>query len=112
MATLSEAFWDEYLPKLDAGMLSQEEEHRFLERLTFSSFEEITTMLAEMYSEKYLDMPVWIRNLAYRLACLLEPENPKILREAAYDLFSFGPDWDQEAARLNAKAALLEGETS
>ncbi|MFE6806969.1 hypothetical protein ACFVEN_35750 [Streptomyces sp. NPDC057681] len=31
-------------------------------------------------------MPVWARNLAFRLACLQRPDDPELLREAAADL--------------------------
>lgn len=36
----------------------------------------------------------WARNLAYRLACLQRPDDPRLLREAAADLLCFGPDWE------------------
>ncbi|WP_199247056.1 hypothetical protein [[Phormidium] sp. ETS-05] len=53
-------------------------------------------------------MPVWARNLAFRLACLQAPQNHEIRRRAAADLRCFGPDWDDEAERLEREADRLE----
>jgi hypothetical protein len=53
-------------------------------------------------------LPPWARNLAYRLACLQRPDDPQLLREAASDLLSFGPDWDTFAEDLKRRAAELE----
>ncbi|MEU5671160.1 hypothetical protein ACGF3C_09520 [Micromonospora sp. NPDC047762] len=46
-------------------------------------------------------------NLAYRLACLQRPDDLDLLREAAADLLSFGPDWDDHAERLKDQANRL-----
>jgi hypothetical protein len=35
-------------------------------------------------------LPVWARNLAYRLLCLQCPEDPTLLREAGIDLYLHG----------------------
>ncbi|WP_222426523.1 hypothetical protein [Amycolatopsis rhizosphaerae] len=42
------------------------------------------------------------------LACLQCPDDPALLREAAGDLLCFGPDWDENAEALKARAAQLE----
>jgi hypothetical protein len=85
-----------------------EVEHRFTELLTFSDFDEIVEMLDTVLADHWIDFPVWARNLAFRLACLLEPDNAEIRRRAAADLRSFGPDWDEEADRLVRAAEAIE----
>ncbi|MFE4718552.1 MULTISPECIES: hypothetical protein [unclassified Streptomyces] len=60
-------------------------------------------------AEDWMAMPVWARNLAFRLACLQRPDDPELLREAAADLLSFGPDWDDFAEDLKARATRLDG---
>jgi hypothetical protein len=81
-----------------------ESEHHFIEILTFSSPEEIRGMLDVALSTNWMEFPVWARNLAFRLVCILEPYNADIRRRAAIDLRSFGPDWDKEADRLDQEA--------
>ncbi len=53
-------------------------------------------------------LPVWIRNLAYRLVLLQSPDEPALLREAAQNLSLHGPDWDGIAAELTRRAEELE----
>lgn len=53
-------------------------------------------------------LPVWIRNLAYRLVLLQRPGGPALLREAAQNLWLHGPDWDGIAAELTQRAEELE----
>jgi hypothetical protein len=60
-------------------------------------------------SRDVLLVPVWIRNLAYRLACLQQPDNPSLLRRAAADLRFVGPDWNNVADELMQRAESLEG---
>lgn len=85
-----------------------EAEHRFIEVLTFSSFNEIVAMLDKVLAENWIGLPVWARNMAFRFACLLAPKNAEIRRRAAADLRCFGPDWDAEAERLEQEADSLE----
>jgi hypothetical protein len=82
-------------------------EHRFVEVLTFSYFDEIVEMLNAIDAEYWTEFPVWARNLAYRLANLLEPKNVAFKERAAIGMRSFGPDWDLEADRLEADAKRL-----
>lgn len=82
-------------------------EHHFIETLTFSSFDEIVDLLNEIDAAYWTEFPVWARNLAYRLASLLEPRNVEIRERAAMGMRSFGPDWDEEADRLEAEAKKL-----
>ncbi|WP_191892514.1 hypothetical protein, partial [Streptomyces griseoaurantiacus] len=88
------------------------DEHRFIEILTFAEADEILAMLHYVIEEDYFFL-VWARNLAYRLACLQRPDDPDLLREAAIDLFNFGPDWDDISESLKAEADRLdlEGKT-
>ncbi|WP_327289676.1 hypothetical protein [Streptomyces sp. NBC_01198] len=79
----------------------------FIEKVTFADPGEIVSVLHDALAEDWMALPVWARNLAYRLACLQRPDDPDLLREAAADLFSFGPDWDDAAEDLKARAALL-----
>ncbi|MFF3262112.1 hypothetical protein ACFYWO_23440 [Streptomyces sp. NPDC002932] len=80
----------------------------FIEKLTFATADEILTMLRELLAEDWMALPPWARNLAYRLACLQRPDDPRLLREAAADLLCFGPDWDEFAEDLKRRAAELE----
>lgn len=85
-------------------------EHQFLERLTFSSAEQIVCMLDGLLAgEHWMELPVWARNLSFRLACLLQPDHAEIRRRAAADLLCFGPDWDKEAAQYEMEARRIEG---
>jgi hypothetical protein len=81
----------------------------FVEGLTFARFDEIVSMLDAILAEDYIGFPVWARNLAFRLACLLEPNNAQIRRRAAGDLHDFGPDWELEVGRLLREADKIEG---
>jgi hypothetical protein len=80
----------------------------FVEKLTFATADEILAMLRDVLTEDWTALPPWARNLAYRLACLQRPDDPGLLREAAADLLSFGPDWDAYAEDLQARATELE----
>ncbi|MGW2378227.1 hypothetical protein [Kitasatospora sp. NPDC001683] len=53
-------------------------------------------------------LPVWTRNLAYRLLLLQRPDDPALLREAASSLHLHGPDWDHIAEELTHRADTLE----
>jgi hypothetical protein len=53
-------------------------------------------------------LPVWVRNLAYRLVLLQRPDELALLREAAENLWLHGPDWDDIAADLKRRADSLE----
>ncbi|KJS60496.1 hypothetical protein [Streptomyces rubellomurinus] len=100
-------YGDEYGPVPDCP-----EEHSrdfFVERLTFADADAILAMLRELCP--YLvdgQLPVWVRNLAYRLALLQRPDDPELMREAARSLWSHGPDWDDIAADLERRADALE----
>jgi hypothetical protein len=84
-------------------------EHRFVEKLTFSSAKDIVEFMDEIYEKDFTGFPVWLRNLAFRLACLQEPNNASILWKAAVDLECFGPDWDDLAEDLRRRVEELEG---
>lgn len=81
----------------------------FVERLTFASVKELQDFTAQLYNEPFFSLPVWARNLSYRLLCLQRPNDPATLRAAANDLELWGPDWDEEARRLKSRADQLEG---
>ena len=83
-------------------------EHRVIETLTFSNFQEIVSMLNNFLDENLLILPPWTRNLSYRLACFLAPNDSEIRRIAAADLLVVGPDWDDEAGRLFKEAEEIE----
>lgn len=80
----------------------------FVERVTFATPDDIRNMLREVLAADWMALPPWARNLAYRLACLQRPGDSDLLREAATDLYSFGPDWDEHAQRLRALADGIE----
>ncbi|WNG42646.1 hypothetical protein F0U61_54510 [Archangium violaceum] len=79
-----------------------------MEQLTFSSAQEILGFLDSALGRDLLLVPVWMRNLAYRLACLQEPDNTALLRRAASDLQFVGPDWNDTAHQLLRSAEALE----
>lgn len=81
----------------------------FIEKLTFADAAEILAMLREL-CPNVVDglLPVWVRNLAYRLVLLQRPDDPTVLREAALNLWLHGLDWDDLAAALEARATTLE----
>ena len=82
----------------------------FVEKLTFATVDDILEMLRVDFESRW-GLPVWARNLAYRLACLQRPDDPRLLRMAASDLYLHGPDWDHLAEELNQCAARLESES-
>ncbi len=110
MNSLTKSAFD--LLKVDDPNERLEAEHCYIEMLTFSRSEEIIDMLDQVMAEDWIGFPVWARNLAFRLACLLDQENAQIRRRAAADLRSFGPDWDDEADRLIEEADEIDRRTS
>ncbi|HYO52431.1 hypothetical protein [Archangium sp.] len=92
----------------EPGPERSEAEYRFIEQLTFSSAQEILGFLDGALERDLLLVPVWMRNLAYRLACLQEPGNTALLRRAASDLRFVGPDWNDPAHELVRRAEALE----
>ncbi|MEV6366358.1 hypothetical protein AB0L86_05635 [Micromonospora musae] len=95
-----------------ARLLSQRHSTRvasaFVEVVTFASADEIVAMLEVMLEEDWMGLPVWARNLAFRLACLQRPEDAELLHWAANDLRAFGPDWNTIAVELHHRADQLE----
>jgi len=85
-----------------------ESEYRFIEMLTFSDANEILSFLDEMTSNDFLNLPVWLRNLAYRLATLQRPNDAALMRRAAADLECFGPTWDDIVASLRRQAEAID----
>lgn len=83
----------------------------FVEKLTFAPADDILEMLRADFERRW-GLPVWARNLAYRLACLQRPDDPHLLRMAASDLYLHGPDRDHIAEDLNRRAARMEPESS
>jgi hypothetical protein len=81
----------------------------FVEAITFADADDIRKMLRSVLSADWMALPPWARNLAYRLACLQRGEDAGLLREAAADLLSFGPDWDDVALELNDRANRIDG---
>ncbi|MGW0971817.1 hypothetical protein [Streptomyces sp. NPDC002516] len=100
-------YGDEYraTPECD----QEHREYYFVEELTFANAEAILAMLRELCPH-VVDgqLPVWLRNLAYRLVLLQLPDEPKLMREAAENLWLHGPDWDHIAADLTRRADVLE----
>ncbi|QPP10398.1 hypothetical protein G4Z16_04225 [Streptomyces bathyalis] len=84
------------------------EVQRFIEKLTFADPEDIHESLQESMGEDWMALPVWARNLAFRLLCLQRPDDAEILGQAGSDLLSFGPDWDDHAEELLARSQELK----
>ena len=76
--------------------------------VTFADPDQILDTLHQVISDDWMGLPVWARNLAYRLACLQRPDDPALQREAAIDLRCFGPDWDDISDALIQQAERLE----
>jgi hypothetical protein len=100
-------YGDEYRPKPECD--GEHREHYFVEELTFADADSILAMLHELCPH-VVDgsLPVWVRNLAYRLVLLQRPDEPALMREAAQNLWLHGPDWDDIAADLTRRADALE----
>jgi hypothetical protein len=92
----------------EPGPRRSEAEYRFIEQLTFSSAQELLGFLDGALGRDLLLVPVWMRNLAYRLACLQEPDDTALLRRAAADLRFVGPDWNDAADDLVRRAEARE----
>lgn len=102
-------YGDEYRPTPECGL--EHGEHHFVEELTFADANSILAMLRELCPH-VVDghLPVWVRNLAYRLVLLQRPDEPALLREAAENLWMHGPDWDHIAQGLKKRADALEAD--
>ncbi|MFC8176249.1 hypothetical protein [Streptomyces sp. NPDC057325] len=102
-------YGDEYRPTPECGL--EHGEHYFIEELTFADADAILAMLRELCPQ-VVDghLPVWVRNLAYRLVLLQRPDEPALLREAAENLWMHGPDWDHVAEGLKKRADALEAD--
>ncbi|MEU9670178.1 hypothetical protein AB0J81_39905 [Streptomyces bobili] len=100
-------YGDDYRPTPACHL--EHREHCFTEELTFADADAILVMLRELCPQ-VVDgrLPVWVRNLAYRLVVLQRPDEPALLREAAGNLWLHGPDWDGVAADLDRRADALE----
>jgi hypothetical protein len=85
-------------------------ERTFIEAITFAGPEEILDALRQVLSDDWMGLPVWARNLAFRLACLQRPDDPALHREAAADLLCFGPDWDDQADAVFQRAEAMEAQ--
>jgi hypothetical protein len=99
-------YGDEFRPTPECHL--EHREHYFVEELTFADAQSILAMLRELSPnavEGYL--PVWVRNLSYRLVLLQRPDEPALMREAAQNLLLHGPDWDDIAADLMRRADAL-----
>ncbi|MEU5384395.1 hypothetical protein [Kitasatospora cineracea] len=96
-------------PRPTPGCDREHEEFYFVEQLTFADADAILAMLRELCPQ-YIDgyLPVWIRNLSYRLLLLQRPDEPDLMREAALNLEFHGPDWDPIAAELRQRADALD----
>ena len=100
-------YGDEYRSAPECGV--EHREHCFVEELTFADADSILAMLRELCPHVADGcLPVWIRNLSYRLVLLQRPDEPALLREAAESLWMHGPDWDGIAADLVKRADVLE----
>ncbi|MEX2980737.1 hypothetical protein [Streptomyces sp. C36] len=98
---------DAYLPVPGCGRAHHE--RNFVEELTFADADAILAMLRGLGPHVVEGrLPVWIRNLAYRLLLLQRPDEPALMREAADSLHLHGPDWDEIAAELRLRADALE----
>jgi hypothetical protein len=100
-------YGDDYAPPPECT--EQHVEQYFVEELTFADADSILSMLRELCPHQLDgDLPIWIRNLAYRLILLQRPDEPALMHEAANSLHFYGPDWDDIAADLHRRADEIE----
>lgn len=72
-----------------------------MELITFSSSDDLLAMLSAVRLELFSAFPLWASALAYRLLCLMNP-NDRLLHEAATSfLRMFGPEYEELADRLD-----------
>lgn len=72
-------------PTPECGL--EHQEHYFVEELTFADADSILAMPHELCPHGVDGrLPVWVRNLAYRLVLLQRPDEPALMREAAENL--------------------------
>lgn len=88
------------LIRLEDCSATLETERREGELLAFCEYSELMAFLDEIDEKYFLETPIWIRLLVYRLACLLAPDNIEIRQRAIIGIRTFGPDWDSEAEKL------------
>ncbi|MER6345057.1 hypothetical protein ACWC10_06230 [Streptomyces sp. NPDC001595] len=100
-------YGDEHRPTPECTLDHQE--FYFVEELTFADADAILALMRELCPQ-VVDgyLPVWVRNLAYRLLLLQRPDEPALMREAALNLWMHGPDWDDIAKDLEERADALE----
>ncbi|WP_017592368.1 hypothetical protein [Nocardiopsis potens] len=102
-------YGDEYRPAPECA--AKHREDWFIEELTFADADSIFAMLRELCPHTVDGhLPVWVRNLAYRLALLQRPDDPALMRAAAENLWMHGPEWDGIAADLLKRADALDRE--
>lgn len=56
----------------------------------------------------HIEVPVWVRMLAYRLAYLQKPHDILLLKRMILGLWRYGPDWDDEARKLESELKNIE----
>ncbi|MFF4324409.1 hypothetical protein [Streptomyces sp. NPDC001568] len=101
---------DEYAPTPDCDVRDHHSMY-FTEELTFADADEILAMLHAL-CPNVVDgfLPVWVRNLGYRLILLQRPDEPALMRAAAINLAAFGPSWDDISDDLRDRANALDPE--
>ena len=69
--------------------------NEYIETLAQSNASEIKDMLENLLGENYLEFPFWARLIAFRILCLLEPEDIDLKKWAEGDISALGgPEWD------------------
>ncbi|MFI5529718.1 hypothetical protein ACIA8O_14380 [Kitasatospora sp. NPDC051853] len=82
----------------------------FIEIVTFTDADEIVAVLEEVLAEDWARMPVWARNLAFRLAVLQRPHDADLLHTAGADLRCWGPTWHHIADEMMRRAGAMKEE--
>lgn len=105
MSELRELMW-RISPVVDGdpGAPISDQARDFIEAVTFATADDIVAALREIGDQDPMAVPVWARNLAYRLAVLQRPDDAGLLHEAAMDLYTHGPDWDGIAEEMEQRA--------
>ncbi|MBC3840569.1 hypothetical protein GXW82_10815 [Streptacidiphilus sp. 4-A2] len=91
------------IEEVEGGESVPDKARVFLEKIAFADADSIVMALYAALHDDWMAMPVWARNLAFRLACLQRPDDAMLLREAAADLSCFG-EWEEIARAMSERS--------
>ncbi|MGW4646322.1 hypothetical protein [Kitasatospora sp. NPDC004289] len=99
-----------FIGEREPGVHFEEPVTDFIEIVTFTDADEIVAVLEEVLAEDWGRLPVWARNLAFRLAVLQRPHDADLLHTAGADLRCWGPTWHHLADEMVRRAGAMKEE--